>query len=167
MQYEPRGPGRPLYQRRMSSSSTQACSEGLNTPPDNVGQCQELQDQSNPSSFNYSPPEWWVNSSSSAPYQNIPCNGSNRAIPPREQLGEWVLLSCPFKPGVGIYGPFNHDAASGILRVEVTKSWGVYAMYPCLLVYSFWLCMVRVHKWCVFNLGLKVQYILKLFWLSL
>ncbi|KAG8129284.1 hypothetical protein E2320_016421 [Naja naja] len=36
---------RPLYQRRMSSSSTQACSEGLNTPPDNVGQCQELQDQ--------------------------------------------------------------------------------------------------------------------------
>ncbi|XP_013914314.1 PREDICTED: probable helicase with zinc finger domain [Thamnophis sirtalis] len=85
-EYEPRGPGRPLYQRRMSSSSTQACSEGLNTPPDNVGQCQELQDQSNPSSFNYSPPEWWVNSSSSAPYQNIPCNGSNRAIPPREQL---------------------------------------------------------------------------------
>lgn len=86
-QYEPRGPGRPLYQRRISSSSVQACSEELSTPQDSLGQCKELQDHSNQSSFNYSSPELWVNSSSSAPYPNIPCNGASRAVPPRELLG--------------------------------------------------------------------------------
>ncbi|KAJ7416845.1 hypothetical protein WISP_68213 [Willisornis vidua] len=35
-EYEPRGPGRPLYQRRISSSSVQACSEELNTPQDSL-----------------------------------------------------------------------------------------------------------------------------------
>ncbi|KFP58549.1 putative helicase with zinc finger domain, partial [Cathartes aura] len=85
-EYEPRGPGRPLYQRRISSSSVQACSEELSTPQDSLGQCKELQDHSNQSSFNYSSPELWVNSSSSAPYPNIPCNGANRAVPPRELL---------------------------------------------------------------------------------
>lgn len=87
-QYEPRGPGRPLYQRRISSSSVQACSEDLNTPQDSLGQCKELQDHSNQSSFNYSSPELWVNSTSSTPYQNIPCNGATRAVPPRELLGK-------------------------------------------------------------------------------
>ncbi|KAM6345131.1 putative helicase with zinc finger domain isoform 1-T6 [Alca torda] len=85
-EYEPRGPGRPLYQRRISSSSVQACSEELSTPQDSLGQCKELQDHSNQSSFNYSSPELWVNSSPSAPYPNIPCNGANRAVPPRELL---------------------------------------------------------------------------------
>ncbi|GAB0197650.1 probable helicase with zinc finger domain [Grus japonensis] len=85
-EYEPRGPGRPLYQRRISSSSVQACSEELSTPQDSLGQCKELQDHNNQSSFNYSSPELWVNSSSSAPYPNIPCNGANRAVPPRELL---------------------------------------------------------------------------------
>ncbi|NWI26165.1 HELZ helicase, partial [Sula dactylatra] len=85
-EYEPRGPGRPLYQRRISSSSVQACSEELSTPQESLGQCKELQDHSNQSSFNYSSPELWVNSSSSAPYPNIPCNGANRAVPPRELL---------------------------------------------------------------------------------
>ncbi|XP_068034437.1 probable helicase with zinc finger domain [Anomalospiza imberbis] len=85
-EYEPRGPGRPLYQRRISSSSVQACSEELSTPQDSLGQCKELQDHSNQSSFNYSSPELWVNSSSSAPYPNIPCNGASRAVPARELL---------------------------------------------------------------------------------
>ncbi|XP_077184514.1 putative helicase with zinc finger domain isoform X2 [Paroedura picta] len=85
-EYEPRGPGRPLYQRRISSSSAQACSEDLNMPQDSLGQCKELQDHSNSSSFNYSSPELWVNSTSSSPYQNIPCNGSNRTVPSRELL---------------------------------------------------------------------------------
>ncbi|NXX91292.1 HELZ helicase, partial [Centropus bengalensis] len=85
-EYEPRGPGRPLYQRRISSSSVQACSEELSTPQDSLGQCKELQDHSNQSSFNYSSPELWVNSSPSAQYPNIPCNGANRAVPPRELL---------------------------------------------------------------------------------
>ncbi|OXB75574.1 UNVERIFIED_CONTAM: hypothetical protein H355_015690 [Colinus virginianus] len=35
-EYEPRGPGRPLYQRRISSSSVQACSEELSTPQDSL-----------------------------------------------------------------------------------------------------------------------------------
>uniref|UniRef100_A0ABM5FNZ7 Probable helicase with zinc finger domain isoform X3 n=2 Tax=Pogona vitticeps TaxID=103695 RepID=A0ABM5FNZ7_9SAUR len=85
-EYEPRGPGRPLYQRRISSSSTQACSEDLSTPQGSLGQCKELQDPSNPSSFNYSSPELWVNSTSSTPYQNIPCNGSSRTVQPRELI---------------------------------------------------------------------------------
>lgn len=93
-QYEPRGPGRPLYQRRISSSSVQACSEELSTPQDSLGQCKELQDHSNQSSFNYSPPELWVNSSSSAPYPNIPCNGASRAVPARELLGGYALKLC-------------------------------------------------------------------------
>lgn len=94
-QYEPRGPGRPLYQRRISSSSVQACSEELSTPQDSLGQCKELQDHSNQSSFNYSSPELWVNSSSSAPYPNIPCNGASRAVPPRELLGGYSC-TCSF-----------------------------------------------------------------------
>lgn len=93
-QYEPRGPGRPLYQRRISSSSVQACSEELSTPQDSLGQCKELQDHSNQSSFNYSSPELWVNSSSSAPYPNIPCNGASRAVPPRELLGGYSCSCC-------------------------------------------------------------------------
>ncbi|XP_014807742.1 PREDICTED: probable helicase with zinc finger domain isoform X1 [Calidris pugnax] len=94
-EYEPRGPGRPLYQRRISSSSVQACSEELSTPQDSLGQCKELQDHSNQSSFNYSSPELWVNSSSSAPYPNIPCNGANRAVPPRELLAPTKTVKPP------------------------------------------------------------------------
>lgn len=97
-QYEPRGPGRPLYQRRISSSSVQACSEELSTPQDSLGQCKELQDHSNQSSFNYSSPELWVNSSSSAPYPNIPCNGASRAVPPRELLGGYSSAASFPKP---------------------------------------------------------------------
>uniref|UniRef100_A0A452UYR1 Probable helicase with zinc finger domain n=1 Tax=Ursus maritimus TaxID=29073 RepID=A0A452UYR1_URSMA len=73
--YEPRGPGRPLYQRRISSSSVQPCSE-------------ELQDHNNQSSFNFASPESWVNTTSSTPYQNIPCNGSSRTAQPRELIGK-------------------------------------------------------------------------------
>lgn len=94
-EYEPRGPGRPLYQRRISSSSVQACSEELSTPQDSLGQCKELQDHSNQSSFNYSSPELWVNSSSSAPYPNIPCNGANRAVPHRELLAPLKTVKPP------------------------------------------------------------------------
>uniref|UniRef100_G3UIX4 Probable helicase with zinc finger domain n=1 Tax=Loxodonta africana TaxID=9785 RepID=G3UIX4_LOXAF len=75
-EYEPRGPGRPLYQRRISSSSVQPCSE----------ECKELQDHNHQSSFNFSSPESWVNTTSSAPYQNIPCNGPSRTAQPRELI---------------------------------------------------------------------------------
>ncbi|ELW67473.1 putative helicase with zinc finger domain [Tupaia chinensis] len=86
-EYEPRGPGRPLYQRRISSSSVQPCSEEANTPQDSLAQCKELQDRGNQSSFNFSSAESWVNTTSSAPYQNIPCNGSSRVAQPRELIG--------------------------------------------------------------------------------
>ncbi|XP_069511137.1 probable helicase with zinc finger domain isoform X3 [Ambystoma mexicanum] len=86
-EYEPRGPGRPpLYQRRISSSSVQACSEDLVTAQENLVQCKELQDPSNQPPYTYSQPELWMNATSSAQFQNIPCNGSNRAGLPRELL---------------------------------------------------------------------------------
>ncbi|KAM7067154.1 putative helicase with zinc finger domain isoform 2-T5 [Molossus nigricans] len=84
-EYEPRGPGRPLYQRRISSS-VQPCSEEGNTPQDSLAQCKELQDHNNQSSFNFLSPESWVNATSSTPYQNIPCNGSSRTAQPRELI---------------------------------------------------------------------------------
>ncbi|XP_065764829.1 probable helicase with zinc finger domain isoform X2 [Muntiacus reevesi] len=65
-EYEPRGPGRPLYQRRISSSSVQPCSE-----------------------------ESWVNATSSAPYQNIPCNGSSRPAQPREPAAPPKTVKAP------------------------------------------------------------------------
>uniref|UniRef100_A0A670I1P7 Helicase with zinc finger n=1 Tax=Podarcis muralis TaxID=64176 RepID=A0A670I1P7_PODMU len=112
-EYEPRGPGRPLYQRRISSSSAQACSEDINAPQDSLGQCKELQDHSNTSSFNYSSPELWVNSTSSAPYQNIPCNGSNRAVPPRELLVPSKTAKPPEEPmkveNIQLSNSFNYN----------------------------------------------------------
>ncbi|XP_015263795.1 PREDICTED: probable helicase with zinc finger domain [Gekko japonicus] len=112
-EYEPRGPGRPLYQRRISSSSAQACSEDLNMPQDSLGQCKELQDHSNPSSFNYSSPELWVNSTSSTPYQNIPCNGSSRTVPSRELLVPSKTVKPPEEPMKGeniqLSNSFNYN----------------------------------------------------------
>lgn len=58
-EYEPRGPGRPLYQRRISSSSVQPCSEEASTPQDSLPQCKELQDHGNPPPFSFSSPESW------------------------------------------------------------------------------------------------------------
>lgn len=125
-QYEPRGPGRPLYQRRISSSSVQACSEELSTPQDSLGQCKELQDHSNQSSFNYSSPELWVNSSSSAPYPNIPCNGANRAVPPRELLGRCRLGLC-----------FSASLSAPLSRLFRLEWASLHETIPCLFVCFF------------------------------
>lgn len=85
-EYEPRGPGRPLYQRRISASSAHTGSEELAACQETLGQCKEIQDPSKPSSYNYSSPELWVNAASSVPYQNIPCNGANPSGAPRDML---------------------------------------------------------------------------------
>ncbi|XP_053563874.1 probable helicase with zinc finger domain [Bombina bombina] len=85
-EYEPRGPGRPLYQRRISASSAHAGSEDLGISQESLGQCKELQEHSNQPSYNYSSPELWVNAPSSVPYQNIPCNGSSRPGQSRDLL---------------------------------------------------------------------------------
>ncbi|XP_073435910.1 probable helicase with zinc finger domain [Dendrobates tinctorius] len=85
-EYEPRGPGRPLYQRRISASSAHAGPEELASCPEALSQCKEIQDPSKPQSYNYSSPELWVNAASSVPYQNIPCNGANPSATPRDML---------------------------------------------------------------------------------
>lgn len=94
-EYEPRGPGRPLYQRRISSSSVQPCSEEASTPQDSLAQRKELQDHNNQSSFTFSSPESWVNATSSTPYQNIPCNGSSRPAQPRELAAPPKTVKAP------------------------------------------------------------------------
>ncbi|XP_021572105.1 probable helicase with zinc finger domain [Carlito syrichta] len=112
-EYEPRGPGRPLYQRRISSSSVQPCSEEAGTPQDSLAQCKELQDHSNQSSFNFSSPESWVNTASSAPYQNIPCNGSGRTAQPRELIAPPKMVKPPEDPlksdSLEVAGSFNYS----------------------------------------------------------
>lgn len=84
-QYEPRGPGRPLYQRRISSSSPQPYPDSL-----------DPQDHPTPS-YRYPSADLWLGSSgpgpSPAPLHNIPCNGASHLVPHREVLGEfhWPL----------------------------------------------------------------------------
>lgn len=112
-EYEPRGPGRPLYQRRISSSSVQPCSEEVSTPQDSLAQCKELQDHNNQSSFNFSSPESWVNTTSSTPYQNIPCNGSSRTAQPRELIAPPKTIKPPedhLKPeNLEVSSSFNYN----------------------------------------------------------
>lgn len=75
-EYEPRGPGRPLYQRRISSSSPQPYGE-------NVVQCKESQDPT--ACFTYPPADLWP-SPGPAPLHNIPCNGASHPVPQRDIL---------------------------------------------------------------------------------
>ncbi|XP_067314224.1 probable helicase with zinc finger domain isoform X5 [Pseudorasbora parva] len=77
-EYEPRGPGRPLYQRRISSSSPQPYPDSL-----------DPQDHPTPS-YRYPSADLWLGSSgpgpSPAPLHNIPCNGAGHLVPHREVL---------------------------------------------------------------------------------
>ncbi|OCT63161.1 probable helicase with zinc finger domain [Xenopus laevis] len=85
-EYEPRGPGRPLYQRRISASSAHTGSDDLVICQESLGQRKDLDEQTNQPPFNYSAPEMWISGAPSGPYQNIPCNGSSRIAPPRDML---------------------------------------------------------------------------------
>ncbi|GAB1296993.1 Probable helicase with zinc finger domain [Apodemus speciosus] len=103
-EYEPRGPGRPLYQRRISSSSAQPCVEEASTPQDSLAQGKELQDHSHPPAFGFPAPESWASTTSSVPYQNIPCNGSSRTSQPRELIAPPKTVKPPedqLKPDSG------------------------------------------------------------------
>ncbi|XP_062874530.1 probable helicase with zinc finger domain isoform X2 [Trichomycterus rosablanca] len=80
-EYEPRGPGRPLYQRRISSSSPQPYSESM-------VQCKEPQDPA--ASFAYSQTDLWP-APGPAPLHNIPCNGASRLVPDRDILVSKVM----------------------------------------------------------------------------
>ncbi|XP_033839572.1 probable helicase with zinc finger domain [Periophthalmus magnuspinnatus] len=73
-EYEPRGPGRPLYQRRISSSypedtslPPQSCVPGSHVP--------HLQHPHGPHPFPSHKP-WPANGGGPSPYQNVPCNGA-------------------------------------------------------------------------------------------
>lgn len=83
-EYEPRGPGRPLYQRRISAASGHTGPDELAACPENLGK--DHPDPNKPASYSYSSPELWVNAASAAPFQNIPCNGANRSGTPRDML---------------------------------------------------------------------------------
>uniref|UniRef100_A0AAR2KAN8 Probable helicase with zinc finger domain n=1 Tax=Pygocentrus nattereri TaxID=42514 RepID=A0AAR2KAN8_PYGNA len=75
IQYEPRGPGRPLYQRCISSSSPQPY-------PESMVPCKDPQDHPTPS-YRYPPADLWPGTScpapisGPAPLHNIPCNGAS------------------------------------------------------------------------------------------
>ncbi|KAM9296423.1 putative helicase with zinc finger domain [Gastrophryne carolinensis] len=84
-EYEPRGPGRPLYQR-ISASAAHAGSEELSACPEALTQCIEIPDPSKPAQYSYTSPELWVNAASSTQFQNTPCNGANRSGTPRDML---------------------------------------------------------------------------------
>uniref|UniRef100_A0A8C2IE76 Probable helicase with zinc finger domain n=1 Tax=Cyprinus carpio TaxID=7962 RepID=A0A8C2IE76_CYPCA len=77
-EYEPRGPGRPLYQRRISPSSPQPYPDSL-----------DPQDHPTPS-YRHPSADLWLGSSgpgpSPAPLHNIPCNGASHLVPHREVL---------------------------------------------------------------------------------
>ncbi|XP_076852956.1 putative helicase with zinc finger domain [Brachyhypopomus gauderio] len=78
-EYEPRGPGRPLYQRRISSSSPQPYVES-------VVQCKDPQDQA-VASYRYPPADLWPGPNPDpAPLHNIPCNGASHLVPHRDIL---------------------------------------------------------------------------------
>lgn len=99
VQYEPRGPGRPLYQRRISSSypdeSSPAAGHGsaLPHPPEHQdhphAHTQHLQQPHGP--YGYPPQHdlWPSNGGGPGPFQNLPCNGAGAALAQqRDLLGE-------------------------------------------------------------------------------
>lgn len=102
-----------MYQRRISSSSAQPCVEEASAPQDSLAQGKEPQDHSNPPAFGFPAPESWANTTSSAPYQNIPCNGSSRTSQPRELIVPPKTVKPPedqLKPDSGeVSSSFNYS----------------------------------------------------------
>ncbi|KAL2101165.1 hypothetical protein ACEWY4_002926 [Coilia grayii] len=72
-EYEPRGPGRPLYQRRISSSSPQPYPDSPQDPQPPAPPCR------------FPPAELWP-SSGPASLHNIPCNGASPLAPHRDSI---------------------------------------------------------------------------------
>uniref|UniRef100_A0A8C5HCT5 Probable helicase with zinc finger domain n=1 Tax=Gouania willdenowi TaxID=441366 RepID=A0A8C5HCT5_GOUWI len=99
-QYEPRGPGRPLYQRRISSTypdepspaNTQnaLCQQPQSCPSDSQDHPNpHLQHHQHPhASYGYSSHDhlWPSNGGGPGPFQNIPCNGAGTLAQHRELL---------------------------------------------------------------------------------
>ncbi|XP_029632636.1 probable helicase with zinc finger domain isoform X3 [Salmo trutta] len=109
-EYEPRGPGRPLYQRRISSSypdegspanaAALAQQQPQPCPPDPQEHPHTHQHphphqhthQHPHAPYGYPPPELWPgNGGGPGPFQNIPCNGASTLIQHRDLLASKAL----------------------------------------------------------------------------
>ncbi|XP_068606668.1 probable helicase with zinc finger domain [Brachionichthys hirsutus] len=103
-EYEPRGPGRPLYQRRISSSYPEELSpanthNALSQQPQPC--TSDSQDHPHPhvqhhqhphGSYSYPPHELWPsNGGVPSPFQNIPCNGAGTLTQHRDLLASKAL----------------------------------------------------------------------------
>ncbi|XP_067353757.1 probable helicase with zinc finger domain [Channa argus] len=103
-EYEPRGPGRPLYQRRISSSFPDEPSPA-NTHNSLSQQSQpcasDHQDHPHPHIQHHQHPHasyvypshdpWPSNGAGPGPFQNIPCNGAGTLAQPRDLLASKAL----------------------------------------------------------------------------
>ncbi|XP_027873210.1 putative helicase with zinc finger domain isoform X2 [Xiphophorus couchianus] len=86
-EYEPRGPGRPLYQRRISSSYPDESSPAHPCHPEPQDHPQQPH-----GSYTYPPHDhlWPSNGGGPGPFQNIPCNGASKLVQHRELLASKV-----------------------------------------------------------------------------
>ncbi|XP_061684668.1 probable helicase with zinc finger domain isoform X2 [Syngnathoides biaculeatus] len=103
-EYEPRGPGRPLYQRRISTSypdqPSLANSHNATSQQSQACAGDRNQDQPNPNMQQHPHPPygypshdlaWPSNSGGPGPFQNIPCNGGGTIAHHRELLASKAL----------------------------------------------------------------------------
>lgn len=106
-QYEPRGPGRPLYQRRISSSYPDESSpanthNALSQQPQPC--TSDPQDHPHPHIQHHQQPHgpygypshdlWPSNGGGPGPFQNIPCNGAGALAQHRDLLGGYLQIRC-------------------------------------------------------------------------
>lgn len=104
-QYEPRGPGRPLYQRRISSSfPDESCpnthnslqSQPCTSDPQDHPHLLQQQQQQQPHNYNYPLHDLWPsNGGGPAPFQSIPCNGAGALAQHRDFLGRCRTMVWP------------------------------------------------------------------------
>uniref|UniRef100_A0A3Q4M9G4 Uncharacterized protein n=1 Tax=Neolamprologus brichardi TaxID=32507 RepID=A0A3Q4M9G4_NEOBR len=92
-EYEPRGPGRPLYQRRISStypdeSSPPCASDTQDHPHPHI---QHHQHPHAPYSYPSHDHLWPSNGGGPGPFQNIPCNGAGTLAQHRDLLASKAL----------------------------------------------------------------------------
>uniref|UniRef100_A0A1A8PGK2 Probable helicase with zinc finger domain n=2 Tax=Nothobranchius rachovii TaxID=451742 RepID=A0A1A8PGK2_9TELE len=97
-EYEPRGPGRPLYQRRISSSypdePSLANTHNAQPCPSDPQDHSHMQHHQHPHpSYNYLPQDhlWPSNGAGPGKFQNIPCNGSSALAQHRDLMASKVL----------------------------------------------------------------------------
>ncbi len=130
VQYEPRGPGRPLYQRRISSSYPDESSpanthNALSQQPQPC--TSDPQDHPHPRIQHHQHPHapygypshdlWPSNGGGPGPFQNIPCNGAGTLVQQRDLLGRYFwncwcesgrqinqLTKIPADVGIYVYG---------------------------------------------------------------